>query len=191
MKIILIVNLRLNLDVRKLLLYGFLGLMCYYLLGFFTYFEWKRFGINQEVKHALKQAVPERELTQFHFTLHEIQQLKWVKSHEFVLHGHYYDVVKKTQTKQGFFFQCMSDDQETVLFSQLRSITSFNISHSGENQPVNVWFKFLSEPMEVVHTTIDYSMKEIPQKSSVITSDEGSFFSFVLSTETPPPDFLS
>ena len=177
--------------MRKIILFGFLGLMCYHLLGFFTYFEWKRMVIKKEVKQAIKHSVPEGQLIRFHFTLHEAKQLKWVKSHEFILNGHYFDVINKAKNKNGYFFKCISDEQETVLFSQLRSITSFNISHSGENQPVNMWFKFLSEPMEVVDSLDDYSIKGIAKKISVGTSYEEIFYSSFLSTETPPPDFMS
>jgi hypothetical protein len=177
--------------VRKLFLFGFLGLMCYHLLGFFTYFEWKRMSIKKEVKHAIKHAVPESQLIRFHFTFHETQQLKWVKFHEFILNGHYYDVIHKAKNKNGYFFKCISDDQETVLFSQLRSITAFSVSHSGENQPVNVWFKFLSEPMEVVHTSLNYAINVFEQKSSLFASHEEWSYSLYLSTETPPPDFIS
>ena len=177
--------------MRKFILFGFLGLMCYHLLGFFTYFEWKRMVIKKEVKHAIKHSFPEGQLIRFHFTLHEAKQLKWVKSHEFILNGHYFDVINKAKNKNGYFFKCISDEQETVLFSQLRSITSFNISHSGENQPVNMWFKFLSEPMEVVDSLDDYSIKGIAKKISVGTSYEEIFYSSFLSTETPPPDFMS
>ena len=147
--------------------------------------------IKKEVKHAIKHSVPEGQLIRFHFTLHEAKQLKWVKSHEFILNGHYFDVINKAKNKNGYFFKCISDEQETVLFSQLRSITSFNISHSGENQPVNMWFKFLSEPMEVVDSLDDYSIKGIAKKISVGTSYEELFYSSFLSTETPPPDFMS
>ena len=148
-------------------------------------------AIKKEVKHAMKHAVPEGQLIRFHFTQHEMNKLHWVKSHEFILNGHYYDVIHKAKNKNGYFFKCISDDQETILFSQLKSITSFNISHSGENQPVNVWFKFLSEPMEIVHTSMDYSMNGMGQKSSLFASYEESFYSSFLSTETPPPDFIS
>ena len=47
------------------------------------------------------------------------------------------------------------------------------------------------EPMEVVHTTIDYSMKEVPDQSPLFTSYEESFYSSFVSTETQPPDFMS
>ena len=177
--------------MRKLLLFGFLGLMCYHLLGFFTYFEWKRMIIQKEVKHAIKHAVPESQLIRFHFTFHETQQLKWVKSHEFVLNGHYFDVIHKAKDKNGYFFKCISDDQETILFKQLKSMTSFNLSHSGKDQPVNVWFKFLSEPMEVLQRIeIDYGQVDT-QVSSGLTSYEEWSYSSSLSTETPPPDFMS
>ncbi len=176
--------------MRKLLLYGFLGLMCYHLLGFFTYFEWKRYAINNEIKHELKHAVPENQLTQFHFTNHEIHQLKWVKSHEFILNGHYYDVLKKEKTKNGFFFHCISDDQETTLFKQLKSMTSFNLSHEGKDQPVNIWFKFLSEPMELIQWDT-YSIE--PRKTADLTEKRyvQHFSNALLFKEDPPPQIIS
>lgn len=177
--------------MKKLVLFGFLGLLCYHLLGLFTYFEWRKVAIKKEVKRAIKHSVPESQLIHFHFTFHETHHLTWVNSHEFILNGHYFDVIHKAKNKNGYLFKCISDDQETVLFSQLRSITSFNISHSGKNQAVNVWFKFISEPMEVVHSALDYSINEIEQKSSVLTPYEESFYSSFSSTETPPPDFIS
>jgi hypothetical protein len=165
--------------------------MCYHLLGFFTYFEWKRYAINKQIKHELKHAVPDNQLIQFHFTHHEINQLKWVKSHEFILNGHYYDVLKKEKTKHGFFFHCISDDQETTLFKQLKSMTSFNLSHSGKDQPVNVWFRFLSEPMELLPLSTFEWLDLEGQKSAPFKTHEAKFYSSFLFTETPPPDFIS
>jgi hypothetical protein len=45
--------------------------------------------------------------------------------------------------------------------------------------------------MEVVSATLDYSINEIGQNSTVLTSYEESFYSSFLSKETPPPDFMS
>jgi hypothetical protein len=174
-----------------MLLYGFLGLMCYHLLGFFTYFEWKRYAINKQIKHELKHAVPENQLIQFHFTQHEISQLKWLKSHEFTLNGHYYDVLKKVKTKDGYFFHCISDEQETTLFKQLRSMTSFNISHSGKDQPVHVWFKFLSEPMELLVFMRNSGNNVIHPKSISNIAYQAFNSKSFLFIETPPPDFIS
>ena len=148
-------------------------------------------SIKKEVKQAIKHSVPESQLIRFHFTYHEANQLTWVKSHEFILNGHYFDVIHKAKNKNGYFFKCISDDQETVLFSQLRSITSFNISHSGENQPVNVWFKFLSEPMELLSmSTFGLPHFEV-QKSDQLKTHEENFYSTFIFIETPPPDFIS
>ena len=148
-------------------------------------------SIKKEVKQAIKHSVPESQLISFHFTYHEANQLTWVKSHEFILNGHYFDVIHKAKNKNGYFFKCISDDQETVLFSQLRSITSFNISHSGENQPVNVWFKFLSEPMELLSmSTFGLPHFEV-QKSDQLKTHEENFYSTFIFIETPPPDFFS
>jgi hypothetical protein len=148
-------------------------------------------SIKKEVKQAIKHSVPESQLIRFHFTYHEANQLTWVKSHEFILNGHYFDVIHKAKNKNGYFFKCISDNQETVLFSQLRSITSFNISHSGENQPVNVWFKFLSEPMELLSmSTFGLPHFEV-QKSDQLKTHKENFYSTFIFIETPPPDFFS
>jgi hypothetical protein len=147
--------------------------------------------IKKEIKHAIKHSVPEGQLIRFHFSFHETQQLKWVKSHEFILNGHYYDVIHKAKNKNGYFFKCISDDQETELFSQLRSMTSYNISHSGEDQPVNVWFKFLFEPMELLHFSNGKLMECESQKTTHVKSYQKPFYSAFLSTESPPPDFIS
>lgn len=164
--------------------------MCYHLLGFFTYFEWKRFVITKEVKHAIKQAVPEHQLTQFHFTAHEMQRLKWVKSHEFILNGHYYDVVKKVRIKNGFFFHCISDNQETELFAQLRTMTSFNLSQTGKNHPIQVWFKFLTEPMSINNFTTGINVCILTDSKQWVRIPNKKSFSIFLSTDTPPPDFM-
>ncbi len=165
--------------------------MCYHLLGFFTYFEWKKMSIKKEVKQAIKHSVPESQLIRFHFTFHEAHQLKWVKSHEFILNGHYFDVIHKAKNKNGYFFKCISDDQETVLFSQLRSFTSFNISHSGENQPVNVWFKFLSEPMETIVLVASVISPDFPMKSQQNCLNKVFNSKTSLFQEDPPPQIQS
>ena len=148
-------------------------------------------AIQKDVKHAIKHSVPESQLIRFHFTFHEVNQLKWVKSHEFMLNGHYFDVIHKAKNKNGYFFKCISDDQETTLFRQLKSMTSFNMSHSRENQAVNVWFKFLSEPMELLylsdHDYLDFESRKMANLKSYRESYSSSFI-FI---ETPPPDFIS
>ena len=147
--------------------------------------------MRKEVKHIIKHSVPETQLVHFHFTHHELHQLKWVKSHEFILNGHYYDVIHKKQDSNGCFFQCIRDDQETQLFAQLSSMTSFNLSHSGEQHPVNVWFKFISEPMEVV--TADVSAKVHPKspKENVLIQWQEIPYLVHFFIETPPPDLVS
>ena len=69
-------------------------------IGFFTCFEWEHYHIRKDIKCALKHSVPENQLKEFDFTVKEIKNLTWIKTHEFKLNGRFYDVIKKTKTKK-------------------------------------------------------------------------------------------
>jgi hypothetical protein len=176
--------------VRKLLLYGFLGLMCYHLLGFFTYFEWKRYAIKSDVKNVLEHSIHENRLIKFHFSEYEMNQIHWKNKHEFVLLGRYYDVFKLKKSKEGVFIECISDCEETKLFRKLNTITSFNLGNLDQNQPVNVWFKFVSEPMLLtsIKTTLP-ELKTINKRNGHVNYCK-SISELHLFIETPPPDAI-
>jgi hypothetical protein len=164
--------------------------MCYHLLGFFTYFEWKRYAIKSDVRHVLEHSIHENRLIKFHFSEHEMSQIQWKNKHEFKLEGRYYDVFKLKKSKEGVFIECISDNEETKLFSKLSTITSFNIGNLDKNQPVHVWFKFLSEPMLLT------SIKTILPELKCFKEHNGhvnyckSNSELHLFIETPPPDAI-
>ena len=116
------------------------------IVGFFTYFEWEHYHIRKNIKKALKHSVPENQLKEFDFTNDEIKNLSWIKSHEFKLNGRFYDVIKKTPTKNGFHFKCIDDIQETELFRKLEESTAVNLNNSSSSSPLKHWLKLLKTP---------------------------------------------
>jgi hypothetical protein len=117
-------------------------------VGFFTFVELEHYFVRKQIKKAIKLSVPENQLIQFHFTTKESQKLNWVKPHEFRLNGRFYDVVHKHKANGVWYFQCIDDRQETVLFEKLDFATADNLVHSSDQHPVHGWLKLMNEPME-------------------------------------------
>ena len=136
--------------MRKFILFGFIALLSYQFVGFFTFVELEHYFIRKQIKKAIKLSVPENQLIQFHFTTKESHKLYWVKPHEFKLNGRFYDVVHKHKSKGVWFFQCIDDSQETVLFEKLDFATANNLVNSSEQHPVHGWLKLMNDPMEPV-----------------------------------------
>ena len=126
------------------------------IVGFFTYFEWEHYQIRKDIKRALKQSVPESQLKEFDFTNKEIKNLTWIKSHEFKLNNHFYDVVEKTQTKNGFHLKCIDDSKESALFQRLEESTAYNLSNSSPSSPLKNWIKLLKTPLELEEFCVLY-----------------------------------
>ncbi|MFM6945708.1 MAG: hypothetical protein ACKOWW_01080 [Flavobacteriales bacterium] len=135
--------------MRKLLQYGFLLLFCYQLIGFFAFFEVEHYLIRKQVKKAIKLAVPENQLISFHFTIKESQQLKWVKPHEFRLHGRFYDVVHKELKNGIWHYHCINDIQETKLFERLSTATAVNLANTPPSHPMKGWLKVFEQAKEL------------------------------------------
>lgn len=134
--------------MRKFILFGFIALLSYQFVGFFTFVELEHYFIRKQIKKAIKLSVPENQLIQFHFTAKESQKLNWVKPHEFRLNGRFYDVVQKHKSNGVWFYKCIDDRQETVLFEKLDFATADNLVNSSERHPVHGWLKLMNEPME-------------------------------------------
>jgi hypothetical protein len=188
LKILIDVKLRLYLKVRKFILFGFIALLSYQFVGFFTFVELEHYFIRKEIKKAIKLSVPENQLIKFHFTAKESQKLNWVNPHEFRLNGRFYDVVHKQKVKGIWYFQCIDDRQETALFEKLDFATADNLVNSSDQHPVHGWLKLMNEPMEPIqafvftHTILNdrNPLVQFPYLNRYLTRD--------CSIAAPPPE---
>lgn len=109
------------------------------------------------MKLLLKQGVPKSELVVFKFTDKEINDLVWLKKNEFDLHGNLFDVVRSFKLKDGrTYLECISDNQETILFAKLNQGVSMNLGGDKHSTPLSNWMKVLHFPVV------------IPEKNSLI-----------------------
>jgi hypothetical protein len=186
--ILSVVKILLYLKVRKFLLYGFLALLSYQFVGFFTFVELEHYFIRKEIKKAIKLSVPENQLIKFHFTAKESQKLNWVKPHEFRLNGRFYDVVHKQKVNGIWYFQCIDDRQETALFDKIDFATADNLVNSSDQHPVHGWLKLMNEPMEPIQA-FESTFKGFDENNSQVQKLYlNLYLSRAHSVSAPPPE---
>ena len=111
------------------------------------------------MKLALKNGVPEDQRIQFDFTPNEYESLIWIKSNEFVLNGNYFDVITTDFSDGLYTLNCISDQQETVLFRDLHKQVNKNL---GDNDlPHNKIKKMNQSFMEVENNSIKLAYSEL------------------------------
>jgi hypothetical protein len=75
--------------------------------------------IQQDIKREMIQKIsailPSDNLTCIKFLKKDISRSEWIKKNEFEYNGSMYDVVKKEETSQYYFFYCINDQNEEIL----------------------------------------------------------------------------
>lgn len=173
--------------MRKFLLFGFLSILFYQLIGFFTFIEIEHYLIRKEIKKAIKASVPENQLISLHFTSKESEKLYWVKPHEFRLNGRFYDVVHKIKRNGIWYYKCIDDIQETVLFEKLTFATAENLVNAPAQHPIHSWLKVFNEPMEPLDI---FKYKFICKESTIELHffQDSRFLEPLLGLVAPPPE---
>lgn len=174
--------------MQRIVGWTFLILFNWQLVGFLLFFEWNHYHVKKEIKSYIKRGVPEEDLVEFHFSTHQLNQLTWIKSHEFEWQGHLFDVIDKRKEKNGkVLLKCISDTQEKVLFKTLDKSIANHLNGKGTTSPVAKVFKLLSLPL-ISHI----------QEISIVCIPEFSVKNYFFSTyrehkvsiepATPPPN---
>jgi hypothetical protein len=175
--------------VRRFLSFLLFCIISWQLIGFVGYFEFSKFKIKKELKSLIKRGVPQKQLIAFQFNQKEINDLVWHKKHEFELNGHLYDIVYKGISKKGIhYFKCVSDDQETQLFKDLKQYVSSNLGDEKNSQSLSKFFKLVQVPF--VLNEVTFILKK---PSSIILKKDYFTYKYQLvttnsSVDTPPPN---
>ena len=136
----------------RLLSAVFLAAMLWQMIGFLCYFEWQHTLVKKSVKQLLKNSVPENQLITFAFNGFEIQQLTWVKSHEFKINGRFYDVLQRKIIDGKTYLKCIDDQQETQLFKRLDESTALNLWGGSKDHALNELMHLLQTPFLPLHS---------------------------------------
>lgn len=121
--------------------------------GFFLVFKIKQYYVRQEIKHRIKQGVPDDELILITVTpaiQHKLEwEFEWEDEKEFRYEGMMYDVVKtEVIDETTIAYYCISDEQETTLFANLDEQVKKNRdinNDNTENDSLEDMFKLLSD----------------------------------------------
>jgi hypothetical protein len=142
-------------------------------------------SIRSEVKQRLKAGVPAAELTQIYVSTKRSFEITWVKEgKEFIYNGKMYDVVSSTKDPNGYTYQCVTDEQEDVLFAQLDELVSKATHSKKRSDLVQKIVEYLATEenrigiSNPIHLQLKYS--SVTAKLSTVAID----------VSTPPPDLL-
>jgi hypothetical protein len=89
-------------------------------VGVSVYFTTQQYFIKKEIKRKIKNAIPNNELIVI--TANE-KDLDWEDEKEFRYHENMYDIVRKTENKDGSTtYYCIDDKDEKTLFANVGKI---------------------------------------------------------------------
>lgn len=161
------------------------------LIGFTVYFEVSHYLIRKEVKTLIKQGVPEENRIILTFSAAEIKSLQWVKKNEFRLGNHMYDVIQSRKLSDGSTeFQCISDTQEDVFFSNLSLTVGKNMGDEHHSTPFTTLFKIIQTPALLSEQPVIVEVLEFALISNQLFSYTTPYSEeFKPSLEQPPCTF--
>lgn len=154
-------------------------------------FHIQRQRIRKEIKTRIKQGVPKGEMRVFSFSLSgdDLKNLQWHNDHEFRFEQRMYDVVHRSIQNDSIYFQCIDDNQETVLFAQLDELTRVK-QNTGPYRQQNTQWQFALSLFYLNASGVFLPENYIDLKrltSPYIFPDSAG----ELETDTPPPRFIS
>lgn len=124
----------------------FITFLVWNYIGYFSYFQFEKYTIKQTIKKKIKESLSDSELITFHFTKNEMESLSWFEAHEFEYKNEMYDVVSQKKMYNGdCIIKCISDSQETELFSNLNQMMENDMGDRGD-MPFSNWKTTLDTP---------------------------------------------
>ncbi len=166
-------------------------IILFQLTGFLIVFKVKQQAIRKEIKHLIKNGVPQNELIAIEFNSSNKLDFDWKHSREFSYKGSMYDIVRTDTINQNtFLFYCVNDIQEKQLFANLDKMVSSCFSEHSKQTDKHIDFSQL--------LTLKYLAPDI----GLLFSKNNSLFfrvnyldhqyqsPFILSCE-PPPQFFN
>jgi hypothetical protein len=175
--------------LKRAIAIAFLIIFTFSMVGFFLVFKIQQYQVRKEIKHLIKNGLPETQLVQININSRNQSELKWEDENEFRYQGAMYDVVRiEKKDDSTIIYYCVSDEQETILFANLDEQVKKNMDSKNNGiNPIKNLFKILStlHYTQDTHTSTFFQIKE---------SGEGEFafvyFSPALDILSPPPKMI-
>lgn len=160
-------------------------LMFFQPAGYLLIFKIQQYQIRKEMKHRIKNGVPEEELT-----LLKIPQaleegfnpvFQRIHEREFRYEGKMYDIVRREIYGDTTWYFCVSDEKETVLFANLDELVNREANQNPRRKQQSEDIQRLLNTFFIVQQNRSYLVSS-PGESGLIN------YRFVLETwiSTPP-----
>jgi hypothetical protein len=166
-------------------------IILFQLTGFLIVFKVKQQAIRKEIKHLIKNGVPQNELFAIEFNSSNKLDFDWKHSREFSYKGNMYDIVRTDTINQStFLFYCVNDIQEKQLFANLDKMVSSCFSEQSQQTDKQIDFsqlltlKYLAPNVYLLF----YKSNSLFFRANYLNHQYQS--PFILSCE-PPPQFFN
>lgn len=165
-------------------------IILFQLTGFLIIFKVKQQTIRKEIKHFIKNGVPQNELITIELNASNKMDFDWKHSREFSYKGGMYDVVRTdTIDHKTVLLHCVNDIQEKQLFANLDNMVSQCFSEQSKQANRQVDFSQL--------LTLKYLLPNLSLSSSRINSLlsqpdylNNPYQSPYIQSSEPPPQFF-
>ncbi|MCB0457505.1 MAG: hypothetical protein KDC91_07150 [Flavobacteriaceae bacterium] len=172
--------------MKKSLAILLLFLFLFKLGGYLLLHNFQQAQIRREIKTAIKQGVPDNELTLIEVSGKNSELLTWKDKHEFWYQGALYDVVKIEETSKGTVkYHCINDTKETLLFANLDDLVKKSMD--GKSKQQLSWQFSIPFFFENVEDLLPGSDIEILQRKAEIFGYHFRLSTPYLTLESPPP----
>lgn len=154
--------------------------------GYFLVFKAEQMSIRNAIKKELKLSIPRSRLHEIIVSNNEQSELEWEEEgKEFRYEGRMYDVVSVSSKGDKIHYYCISDDEETALFSKLNKQVKQQ-QDTKQNSPAKTFAKaFFSLDFYPPHTlALPYiSSAFIAHREKLKQFHSQEYFTHI----TPPP----
>ena len=174
--------------MKKSLAVLLLFLFLFKLGGYLLFHNFQQAQIRREIKTAIKQGIPDNELTIIEVSEKKSELLTWKDKHEFWYQGALYDIVKTEETSSGTVkYHCINDTKETVLFAHLDDLVKKSMDGKSKHN-LSLQFSF---PLYYENSNgyLLNNQSEISIRKKGNFGYSSSFDSPLLLIDNPPPQF--
>lgn len=167
--------------------YLLLSLIFLQSFGYLAVFDLQRYQIRKDIKHRIKNGVPEGELILFKMPTdpEKRQDFRFVEAHEFRYKGGMYDVVRQENHGEQIWYYCVSDEMEAQLFANLETLVADEIEGNTERKKRNKRLQNLLTVWYLQHSNQDGLALSVDGKAP--GNHVFGLKTWMLVPATPPP----
>jgi hypothetical protein len=159
-------------------------------VGTYTWFQYKKRMIKQEVQEQIKAGIDQSELVLLQFSKKDIRtKLRWEHAREFEYNHRMYDIVETKTAGDTVYYWCWYDHMETMLNLKMEELASQKLKNSGKSKSEQA---FLASSLKSLYCTFAFNLNISIVKSLIKPSDKfsQSYSQIRIQPPTPPPQFI-